>query len=125
MFFHLARVGYACMSLFQSAIARLRAAHAAVSLPGRRAVVVGGTSGIGRAIAARLAAASVSVVVVGRDVGRGTEVVKELMAAATPSAGPPPKHVFVPLDAQSLVACRGFGATYAGCVRTPTVGCWV
>lgn len=47
-------------------------------LPGRVAVVVGGSSGIGRALAGGLSAAGASVVVAGRDPGRIQDSVREL-----------------------------------------------
>jgi len=49
-------------------------------LDGRRALVTGGTGGIGRAIAARLAGAGATVVITGRDARRGEEVAARLRA---------------------------------------------
>jgi NAD(P)-dependent dehydrogenase (short-subunit alcohol dehydrogenase family) len=50
-------------------------------LHGRTALVTGGTSGIGRATAAALAALGASVIVHGRNAARGEEVVKQIEAA--------------------------------------------
>ncbi len=62
----------------------LRAANAALSFPGHRAVVVGGTSGIGKAIALRLAAVNFDVTIVGRNKEAGAEIVAALAAAGSP-----------------------------------------
>jgi NAD(P)-dependent dehydrogenase (short-subunit alcohol dehydrogenase family) len=51
-----------------------------VSLPNKRAVVVGGTSGIGEGIALRFAKANASVTIVGRSRERGEELVKKMSA---------------------------------------------
>src|SRR3990172_1014518 len=47
-------------------------------LAGRVAIVTGGTRGIGRAVAARLAAAGARVVITGRDEGRARKAAREL-----------------------------------------------
>jgi NAD(P)-dependent dehydrogenase (short-subunit alcohol dehydrogenase family) len=51
-----------------------------VELEQQRAIVTGGTSGIGRAVAIQLAAAGAEVIVVGRDRTRGQEVVDTIEA---------------------------------------------
>jgi len=51
------------------------------NLKGQRALVTGATSGIGRAIAVKLARDGAEVVVHGRDAARGAETVKEISAA--------------------------------------------
>jgi NAD(P)-dependent dehydrogenase (short-subunit alcohol dehydrogenase family) len=51
------------------------------NLEGRRALVTGATSGIGRAIAVELAQSGAEVVVHGRDGGRGAETVSEITDA--------------------------------------------
>ena len=53
----------------------------ATSFVGKRALVFGGTSGIGRGIALKLGELGASVTVVGRDVVRGEEVVTALQAS--------------------------------------------
>ncbi|MBL7258028.1 SDR family NAD(P)-dependent oxidoreductase [Paractinoplanes lichenicola] len=57
---------------------------------GKTALITGGTSGIGRATALMLAARGANVVVTGRDVERGTEVVEKIQAdgGCAASAGP-------------------------------------
>jgi NAD(P)-dependent dehydrogenase (short-subunit alcohol dehydrogenase family) len=52
----------------------------------RAAVIVGGTSGIGRAIAVRFAQDGYSIVVAGRDVARGNEAASECERAGAPEA---------------------------------------
>ena len=52
-----------------------------MELEGKKALVTGGTSGIGREVAKRLAALGAEVVISGRDAARGAETVAELEAA--------------------------------------------
>lgn len=83
--------------------AAARARHVAVNLgAGRKAVVMGATSGIGEGCALRLAEAGFSVIAVGRDPTRGAAVV----AAMTARGGQ--GHEFIPCDAfvlPSIAAC--------------------
>jgi 3-oxoacyl-[acyl-carrier protein] reductase len=57
-----------------------------LALQGKRALVTGGTSGIGKAIALALAAEGVHVVIVGTCPERGTEVVAQIAASGHPQA---------------------------------------
>ena len=90
-----------------STLAKLRAAHKQLSLASRpRCVVVGGTNGIGRGIALRLAQAGGSVTVIGRSRESGEAVVAE-MTAYHPSG----EHAFVQMDASLLKNAAEFGKT--------------
>ena len=81
------------------------------SFLGKRALVFGGTSGIGRGIALKLGALGASVHVVGRDAARGEEVVRSLRAS-----NPSGAHAFSPCNAFSLreVASAAAAAQPAG-----------
>ncbi|KAI9003478.1 FabG domain-containing protein [Hyaloraphidium curvatum] len=82
-----------------SALAAARALNAR-RFPGRSALVVGGTSGLGRAIGVRLAAAGMDVAVAGRSVEAGEEVVKEMKEAA--GGGEGQNLEFLKVDASLL-----------------------
>lgn len=56
----------------------VRASNGLVDLTGKRAVVVGGTSGIGKGIALRLAKAGASVTIVGRSQERAADIIKQM-----------------------------------------------
>lgn len=72
------------------------------NLVGVRAIVVGGTSGIGHGIAARLASANASVTIVGRDRVRAEAVLKDLQGRGSG------EHRFVACDAQLISNVRDF-----------------
>src|ERR1700722_2949817 len=75
-------------------------------LEGKVALVTGATSGVGRAAALQLAAQGATVIVHGRDVERGAEVVKEIE-----SAGGSARFVGADLSqpAEALRPARGVG----------------
>eukprot|EP00047_Mylnosiga_fluctuans_P010966 m.18912 g.18912 ORF g.18912 m.18912 type:complete len:320 (-) comp3386_c0_seq1:124-1083(-) len=89
-------------------LATVRAKHAAVSLAGKTAIVVGGTAGIGAGIAQRLAQADASVVIVGRSKQRGEEMVKTLSTLSKTA-----KHEFIPCDGTLLGNVATFSKAYA------------
>lgn len=68
--------------------------NAKITLTNHRALVVGGTSGIGESMAKRLAKADVEVTIVGRDQKRGEGIVQELSALSTTTKS----HQFIACD---------------------------
>jgi NAD(P)-dependent dehydrogenase (short-subunit alcohol dehydrogenase family) len=86
------------MSSLSAAVARN--SKNAVAFAGKRAVVVGGTSGIGQGIAIRLARANMTVTIVGRDAARGAQVLQQMQDAG--GSG----HEFVPCDCFSIASVR-------------------
>ena len=92
------------MGASSSNIAALRAKHAAVSGAGKHAVVAGGTSGIGRGAALRLAQAGYSVTLLGRDGAAAAAALAAMRAAGPPGASA--THAGVACDAFRLAAVR-------------------
>ena len=74
----------------------------------KKAVVVGSTNGIGKAISCRLAADGFSVIAVGRQKeGRAEEIVKNLTECSSQSQEAAKiQHEFRPCDAFSLVQVK-------------------
>jgi NAD(P)-dependent dehydrogenase (short-subunit alcohol dehydrogenase family) len=62
-----------------------------MALQGKTALITGGTSGIGRAVAERFASEGAEVIITGRDRARGREVVQAVEAAGG-------KARFIPAD---------------------------
>lgn len=91
-------------------LARIQAKNRGLVLAGKRAVVVGGTSGIGKGVAVRLAAARVSVTVVGRSRERGEAVVQEMRQAAGEGDA---EFDFAPCDATLIQNAHEFAKEYA------------
>lgn len=98
----------------EMALAAVRAANAAAGkFPGRRAVVVGGTSGIGHGVALRLAQADFDVTIVGRNEAAGQEIVKQLNSAGKG------RSEFVKVDGLNLSNAYDFGDAYLA--RNPSL----
>lgn len=81
----------------------------------RTAVVIGGTSGIGRAIALRFAEEGYRVGIAGRDGTRGVRVASECQAAGAPSA------LFVETDVADPASVEGLSKAIQTAFGTPEV----
>lgn len=84
-----------------TSLAAIRASNASVSLAGKNAIVVGGTSGIGKGIALRLAQANASVTIIGRNEEAGNEIVSQMKELSSHAANPP-VFKFMKCDAMLL-----------------------
>ena len=82
-----------------------------LALRGRRAVVTGGSLGIGRAIARELAAEGVSVAIVARDAARLEAAAREISAEASATVIPIPADLSV---AEAVDAAMGQAAAALG-----------
>ena len=85
-----------------------KANEAVGSLGGRFALVVGGTSGIGQALALRLAQSGASVVICGRNERVGGEMIIRMRECAPAGA-----HGFLQCDASLMANVRATAAQYA------------
>jgi NAD(P)-dependent dehydrogenase (short-subunit alcohol dehydrogenase family) len=72
-----------------------------LNLRGKNAMCVGATSGIGRAVAVRLAELQANVTVVGRNPSAGPEILSELT-----KANPSGTHSYVTVDASSMKSIK-------------------
>jgi NAD(P)-dependent dehydrogenase (short-subunit alcohol dehydrogenase family) len=98
-------IGYS--SYERMSLSAVRARNLAQSLAGKHAVVVGGTSGIGRGVAVRLAEANASVTIVGRDQARADEVLAEMRGKGGSGV-----HSFAPVDSFLLSNVKAFTDSY-------------
>jgi len=87
----------------------LKESYGKTKLTGKTAIVVGGTSGIGRGIAMRLAQADVSVIIVGRNEDSGQEAVQEMQTLAKSKDS---HFSFVKCDVQELRNVKDFVAKF-------------
>lgn len=92
-----------------ASLSALRAS--AGKFPGRKALVVGGTSGLGEGIAVRLAKAEFDVLIAGRNAEAGRRVVEE-MERARDGNGTPGSFKFEKLDASVLANVKEFTEEY-------------
>eukprot|EP00049_Salpingoeca_infusionum_P026289 m.24835 g.24835 ORF g.24835 m.24835 type:complete len:369 (+) comp8642_c0_seq3:36-1142(+) len=86
----------------------------AAPLSGMNAIVVGATSGIGQAIAIRLASQGVSVNAIGRNVQAGQATVEQMKAAST---NPSAEYQFTQMDASLLSNVHKFAQEQDGPVN--------
>lgn len=99
--------------MLQTSLSAVRREFDSFSLCGKRAVVVGATSGIGEGIALRLARANCQVTIVGRDLTRGDAVLARLRNASSDDVAKS-SHRFERLDASLIAQCRKFARDFVG-----------
>jgi len=85
-------------------LASLRAS--AGTFPTRRALVIGGTSGIGHGVAVRLARAEFDVTIAGRNAEAANSVLEEMKAAGSG------KHAFRKIDASLMSGVKSFAEEF-------------
>jgi hypothetical protein len=100
-------IGLIWLILPDMSLKAVKLANASINLVGKRAIVVGGTSGIGTGIALRLARANVSVTIAGRNEERGQQVVEQMKQLGEG------EHRFVQLNAEQLGSVKSFAEEYA------------
>lgn len=86
-------------------LADLAKTNAPVSLAGQSVLVTGGTRGIGAGVALRFAQAGAGVVVVGRSLSAGHEILSELQTATKARQGDA-QHAFISVDLAEPSAVR-------------------
>lgn len=90
------------------ALSAARTLNQNANFMGRHAVVVGGTAGIGKGIAVRLAQANFTVTIVGRNAEQGSQVIEEMKRYS-----PNNVHDFFKCDAGLIRNVRSFAKTYS------------
>lgn len=78
-------------------------------------LVIGGTSGIGRAVALRFATEGHRVLIAGRDAARGATVAQDCLAAGASDAA------FLPVDVADAAAMEALGAAVQNGFGTPEI----
>ena len=90
-----------------------------VSFAGKRALVVGGTAGIGHGIALRLAKAGCAVTIVGRSEERGNAIIDEMTKVSPDSAGGY-SHGFTQVQKGSFTTTCSLARIIVGCDHSST-----
>jgi NAD(P)-dependent dehydrogenase (short-subunit alcohol dehydrogenase family) len=98
------------MASWQKQLTILKQAQHKLSLSGKQVVVVGGTSGIGQAMAIRLAQANANVTIIGRNKKVGHEIVEQMKKASLSipeivKRNSSSSSVTIPSDKFSFVEC--------------------
>jgi NAD(P)-dependent dehydrogenase (short-subunit alcohol dehydrogenase family) len=96
-------------SAHSATLERAKATNAKAAFRGRFALVCGGTSGIGQAMAERLAAGGCNVTIVGRNAKVGNETVTRMKAA-----NPEGQHAFIQSDLMLMSNCKAAVKQFTG-----------